>query len=74
MNAAPPALAATIQPTQCRPLANGGPMQETDTMQRTKTAPPARGCAQSGERLMWLTHQRVVYAGRLGAAAELALA
>jgi AraC-like DNA-binding protein len=70
MNAAPPALAATIQPTQCRPLANGGPMQETDTMQRTKTTPPASGGAQSGERLMWLTHQRVFYAGLLGAAAE----
>jgi AraC-like DNA-binding protein len=45
-------------------------MQETDTMQRTKTAPPESGGAQRGERLMWLTHQRVFYAGLLGAAAE----
>jgi AraC-like DNA-binding protein len=70
MDAAQPALAATIQPTQCRPLADGGRMQETDTMQRTKTAPPESGGAQRGERLMWLTHQRVFYAGLLGPAAE----
>ncbi|BEP59700.1 AraC family transcriptional regulator [Variovorax sp. V213] len=45
-------------------------MQETDTMQRTKTASPESGGAERGERLMWLTHQRVFYAGLLGAAAE----
>ncbi len=39
-------------------------------MQRTKTAPPESGSAERGERLMWLTHQRVFYAGLLGAAAE----
>ncbi|MET3913377.1 AraC-like DNA-binding protein [Variovorax sp. OAS795] len=39
-------------------------------MQRTKTAPPESGSPGCGERLMWLTHQRVFYAGLLGAAAE----
>jgi len=70
MDALQQAPAATIQPTQRRPLADGGRMQETDTMQRTKTAPPESGFAERGERLMWLTHQRVFYAGLLGAAAE----
>jgi hypothetical protein len=45
-------------------------MQETNTMQRASNAPPENGGARQGERLMWLTPQRVFYAGLLGAAAE----
>jgi AraC-like DNA-binding protein len=45
-------------------------MQETSTMQRTRTTPAASGAARQGERLMWLTPHRVFYAGLLGAAAE----
>jgi hypothetical protein len=48
-------------------------MQETDTMQRTRTSTPSGGDARQGERLMWLTPQRVFYAGLLGAAAERAM-
>ncbi|MDQ0611141.1 AraC-like DNA-binding protein [Variovorax sp. W1I1] len=39
-------------------------------MQRASNAPPENGGARQGERLMWLTPQRVFYAGLLGAAAE----
>jgi len=48
-------------------------MQETDTMQGTRMAPSTQGGAREGrgqgERLMWLTTQRVFYAGLLGRAA-----
>jgi AraC-like DNA-binding protein len=70
MDAAQPALAATIQPAQSRFLAGSGPMQETDTMQRSNTTPPGSSAGLRGERLMWLTRQRVFYAGLLGAASE----
>ncbi|WP_062478797.1 helix-turn-helix domain-containing protein [Variovorax boronicumulans] len=42
-------------------------------MQRTRTSTPSGGDARQGERLMWLTPQRVFYAGLLGAAAERAM-
>jgi AraC-like DNA-binding protein len=70
MHAAQRAPAATILPTQHWPSAGSGPMQETDSMQRSNTTLPGSGAGQRGERLMWLTHQRVFYAGLLGAAAE----
>lgn len=42
-------------------------MQETNTMQRASNAPLENGGVRQGERLMWLTPQRVFYAGLLGA-------